>query len=86
VRYRALHRRLDEIEVKLDAIERQNTRMEQERTFSKEELAKQAEETYRRIMAPKPRPEGSRKSLEETMAEYFRLVRGSAPLPGKKRR
>jgi hypothetical protein len=81
-----LHRRLDEIEVKLDAIERQNTRMEQERTFSKEELAKQAEETYRRIMAPKPRPEGSRKSLEETMAEYFRLVRGSAPLPGKKRR
>ena len=83
--YRALHRRLDEIKAKVDAIERERTRIELEQTLSKEELAERAKQTYRQIMTPVPRSEGSRKpSLEETMEMYLRMVREPAPTPKKK--
>ena len=85
MRNRALHRRLAAIEAKSDeaakAIEREH-RLAEERSISAEE----AEQTYRRLMAPAPRIEGSRKlSLDQVMAQYFRMVRGPAPSQGKRR-
>jgi len=77
---RALHRRLTVIEARYAhaaaAVERERRLVEQKRISPEE-----AERAYRRLMAPVPRTQASRKqSLEQSMAQYFRMVRGSAPL------
>ena len=77
---RALHRRLTVIEARYAqaaaAVERERRRTELRRISPEE-----ADRTYRRLMAPVPRTQASRKqSLEQSMAQYFRMVRGSAPL------
>jgi len=73
---RALHQRLTAIEAKSDkaaAVLERERRLTEERHISPEE----AERTYRRIMAPAPRTKESRKlSLDQLMAQYFRMVRG----------
>ena len=75
---RALHRRLTVIEARYAqaaaAVERERRLVEQKRISPDE-----AERIYRRLMAPVPRTQASRKqSLEQSMAQYFRMVRGSA--------
>jgi len=79
---RALHRRLTVIEARYAqaaaAVERERRLVEQKRISPDE-----AERIYRRLMAPVPRTQASRKqSLEQSMAQYFRMVRGSAPRNG----
>lgn len=85
MRNKALSRRLVAIEVKsratANAIERENG-FAAKRNIS----AKEAERAYRRLMAPAPPSEGPcRLSLDQVMAQYFRMVRGPAPSQGKPR-
>jgi hypothetical protein len=85
MRNSALHRRLAKIEAKADqaakAIEQERMLAEQRRISPEE-----AERIYREFTAPRPSTEASRKlSPHQALAKYLRLVRGSAPLQGKRR-
>jgi hypothetical protein len=82
MRNKALHQRLVAIEAKshdaAKAIEREN-RLAAERNISAEE----AERVYRQLKATAPRSEDSRKlSLDQVMAEYFRMTKASKSSPG----
>jgi hypothetical protein len=84
MRYRPLYRRLGAIEAKSDeaarAVEREH-RLTEERSISAEE----AERTYRQLMAPARTGDSRKLNLNQVMAQYFRMVRGTAPSQGKRR-
>lgn len=79
-----LHRRLAEIEARFDqaakAIEREGASIAE-----KEISAEQAERTYRQLMKPATRSEGSSKlTVHQAAALYFREVRSTPCLKGQK--